>query len=203
MKTALILTLGALLGGGKLCGLPQDSVASEALEASPSRNASQVDLHQELYFAVLEGLYRDGVSTEDAKILVALDETSGHALHFVPGCPICLPATDAVRTYVARQPFQNKLHSDTFGAGLAAAESAGLRAPDLATRVAVIEVLMSRWMEQRMSLLRLTPAERSSWKSRLAEFRKKGMAYLQGDNLSSPLPLLELGRCALCDGANG
>ena len=71
--------------------------------------------HKFIFFAVLEGLYEDGVKEK------ALQAMLGTSLHdnFVYACPICMPVYQALEVYKTRPPLAgDKLGRDTFGKGL-------------------------------------------------------------------------------------
>ena len=85
------------------CSLPGEEPSAFAPFEGPSQPPEQMIL-----FAVLEGLYRDGVSTEAAASIAALDQESGIPLNFVYNCPLCMPALDAFRVYLERPDFLGK-----------------------------------------------------------------------------------------------
>ena len=74
---------------------------------------------QLVFFAVLEGLYEDGVGTDDVDRILAVDpKTKQPRLeeHFVYSCPLCMPAFDAMVLYRSRPNFYGrKDSSDNFG----------------------------------------------------------------------------------------
>ena len=190
--------LAALAAAGALRG------QAAQLEAGGRAQGLSADQQCEraIFFAVLEGLYADGVASEDAAIFVASDEL-GRAQHFVPGCPICTPAVDAVNVYLARPPLRRKVFVDTFGPGLGADERAALRSPFLDERVAAIEGHVARWMERYLERMRLSPEELSEWQNALESRRKTGMAMLFAGREAPDITALgALQRCAFCDGAN-
>src|SRR4051812_345904 len=49
------------------------------------------EMYQFLFFATLEGLYRDGVSSADVGSLLATKGKDGGYLNFIYTCPICMP----------------------------------------------------------------------------------------------------------------
>jgi hypothetical protein len=54
---------------------------------------------QFVFFAVLEGLYRDGLSTKTVELIVPR-KNKGSALsleNFIINCPLCYPAAEAFR----------------------------------------------------------------------------------------------------------
>lgn len=182
------------------------AVVPAPLDRGARGTSTPLDLDREIFFAVLEGLYVDGVSSEAVDALLAAED--GQPLHFVPGCPICMPAVDALRVYRARVPFSSKKElRDTFGPGLSEAETAALASSDRRERLATIGGLVERWIARRLEAGRPTPEERAAWEADLRFRREQGMAMLQGAQrnaraLGQDSPALELERCAFCDGAN-
>ncbi|HEU4420465.1 MAG TPA: hypothetical protein VFT55_16125, partial [Planctomycetota bacterium] len=76
-----------------------------------------------IFYAVLEGLYDEGVSTEDVDILLHQDPATRQYSYFVAGCPLCTPAIDALQLYRGRPKFYGRKEAcDTFGTGLPAKE---------------------------------------------------------------------------------
>jgi len=57
-----------------------------------------------------------------------------------------------------------------------------------------------RWIEERLSSMRLTEAERRSWQGRFEDLRKEGMGSLSGLQQAGSCAGFE--RCAVCDAAN-
>ena len=55
------------------------------------------DEHTMIFFAVLEGLYRDGASNEAVDAILRQDDKGGY-IHFVYGCPICTPSRVSARS---------------------------------------------------------------------------------------------------------
>src|SRR5437660_7208174 len=73
---------------------------------------------QLVFFAVLEGPYRDGVSNEVVDSIIP-GKGRFDPEHFVYACPICHPAFEAFRLYRQREDFYGlKAPVNTFGPGL-------------------------------------------------------------------------------------
>jgi hypothetical protein len=155
---------------------------------------------QLVLFAVLEGLYRDGVSNEDLDHIIPPGK-NGHdnfdPQHFVYACPLCHPAFEAFRLYRHREDFYGfKGRVDTFGPGLGDAVTVGLRDPDAGRRRQAIEGLINRWVRQRLDLMRLTAAEREAITREMEQGRKKGMNGLKQASQTRT-------NCPICDGSFG
>lgn len=70
--------------------------------AEPRITVDGAVFEEEIFLAVLEGLYRDGVQNAAVDAIVAEDPESGHPVNFVYACPICTPAMSAFQAYRAR-----------------------------------------------------------------------------------------------------
>ncbi len=164
-----------------------------------TERASPEDCHQQIFFAVLEGLYQDGAANEDVERILAGE--AGPEL-FVAGCPLCTPALDAFRVYRARAPLSTK-GGDTFGGGLDAEMRARLADTDFEVRWEALEALVRRYVARRLDAQRLTKGERESYRRMLEDMRKKGMALLSSQRAAGEAgPLGVMKGCALCDAAN-
>src|SRR5437764_8609195 len=94
----------------------------------PASRASQL-----VFFAVLEGLYRDGVRNADVDLIVPPGKNGPKfdLENFVYACPLCHPSYEAFRLYRQREPIYGlKAPVDTFGAGRDETVSGGLRSRD-------------------------------------------------------------------------
>lgn len=197
LRSALALSFALLSldpsaspGGGPTCRM------------EPAAGAEFDRYHQGVFFAVLEGLYRDGVSTEAARAIVEVDPDQHQFLSFVPGCPICTPALDAFLLYVGRPKFRTKPgFADTFGPGLSQAQIAQLTGGDARARRVALRGLVERWMDAWLDRMRLDPAERAQWERELAARSEKGMAILTGLREAEPERYAGFDECPLCAGA--
>ncbi len=197
LKTLSITLVVFLVAAGATALLPGN-------QTPDSKQASHEDFNELIFFAVLEGLYRDGVANDDVDIVlkkVKNDQGLEGYVHFIYGCPICIPAINAFRCYRTRPIFEGyKLESDTFGSGLAEAERNGLRSDDVEVRLDSLQTLIDRWVRQRLDTKRLDQEERRYYEQGLAGRREKAMAILesQRDTGSSVFGGSD---CAICDGA--
>jgi hypothetical protein len=180
-------------GGGEACRRAAEArVESEAYDRA-------------IFFAVLEGLYTDGVQTEVVERIVEIDPESKYPANFVYACPICMPAYDAFAAYRARPGFiARKDNKTAFGDGLASEEVRALTSGPLADRHAAIQRLVQRWMDRYVDSRRFNDEERARWRQAMEERRKKGMATLvqyraQGFGAS----YREMKQCPFCEAANG
>jgi hypothetical protein len=186
-------------GGGPECRAAQEAAASRAPKGIG-------DVEQAIFFAVLEGLYRDGVDTETARMLASTDEKSSAPLYFIQSCPLCMPAFNAMRVYAARPEFTgDKQQRSTFGPGLTAEIRAGLASPELPTRLDTFQGLIAAWTQSHLDRMRLTPEEHTKWQQWIGDLREKGNAILES-YIRQGGPYGEAYRgwkkCAVCEGSN-
>jgi hypothetical protein len=158
---------------------------------------------QLVFFAVLEGLYRDGVKNEDVDIIIPPGEHGTPKFdpeHFVYACPLCHPAFEAFRLYRQRGDFFGfKARLDTFGPGLDNSVREQLRNADTSQRRKAIEGLISRWVAQRLQLMRLSPAEHDGITREMEQARKQGMGALKTTSHATESRT----NCPICDGSFG
>lgn len=175
----------------------------EPSQNPPASERAATDYELELFLAVLEGLYEDGVSNEAVDAITVIDAEHGYPANFVWACPVCMPAYRAFLTYRARPEFTWIKGSPDFGPGLTAEQLAGLTTGEFSARQDALMELVGGWVERRMARLRLTPEENAAWRREMEERRKKGMEQLatykrQGLGGS----YARMSDCPLCDGAN-
>ena len=155
---------------------------------------------QLVFFAVLEGLYRDGISNEVVDSIIPPDKNGKARFdseHFVYACPICHPAFEAFRLYRQRGDFYGlKSPVDTFGPGLDHAVSVRLQSHDPEERRKAIEELINHWVKQRLDLMRLAEAERQAITLEMEQGRKEGMNALKSATQTRK-------NCPICDGSFG
>jgi hypothetical protein len=168
---------------------------------------------QFVYFATLEGAFADGLTNDDVGRILK-QEPAGVYMHFVYACPLCMPVINALRAYRERPEIfgyklpehQHKHH--TLGSGLDATLRTKLASDRVETRLAAVNALVKRWVERRLALMNLTPAQRKSWDERLEAGRKEGMKMLetfreQGTLKTSAPAFQNLKECAVCNAATG
>jgi len=202
-----------------LCRIAALSAALVAFTSTPPDKQTRVPLlpasaqfdmyarsyDEELFHAVLEGLYHDGVSNAVVDALLVNDAQSGYPVNFVWACPVCMPALNALRVYRARPLFTGeKLPRDTFGKGLAPELERQLTSPDDYERQIALRALIEGWIERRMQMLRLDEHERAEWTAELRRRRDIGTKYLagyRGSGMSASCAMMK--ECPSCEGAAG
>jgi hypothetical protein len=190
------------------------SAADPLPSTTVPRDALADPVGQMVFFAVLEGCYRDGVTNQVVdQLLPENPDTGGVRLeaHFVYACPLCMPALEALRTYRHRQRFLNdKAGRDSFGKGLPAGLLARLADPRHGQRLGALQELIAGWVQRRLELMRLPADERIAWNAAIAVRAAEGQRLLK-DYRSQPsgdgIGLGDLYRdwpedgCAVCNGA--
>jgi len=133
-----------------------------------------------IFYAVLEGLFEDGVAGEALELILPdarsmTLEDAPEKTNFVYACPICMPTFDALRLYQARLPFyaQKGTKYNTYGPGLSEEIMKELRGTPFQRRDA-IEALINQWIQRRLDNLKLTDCERGQIEKNLSAMRKKG-----------------------------
>lgn len=174
------------------------------------------ETYQFIFFATLEGLYRDGVSGADVESLLATKGTQGGYLNFIYTCPICMPVEGAIVTYKLRpridhlkvENYQTQEH--TFGLGLVKEVSEDLRSDKASVRLKAVNELVSKWISYRMNHSSLTNAQKKSLVEELQKRRKEGMNALRnfaaGSNGPKSMEAFAAGyeggdECAVCNAA--
>jgi hypothetical protein len=157
-----------------------------------------------VFFAVLEGLYADGVSAEAVDAVVGRKASGGAPelkATFVIECPLCHPVYEAFRAYQQRPAFAGGKR-DTFGKGLSPSLESGLRSKGLIARQRALQVVVRQWVGRRLELMRLSPAEKVEWAQRLNERSQQGRTLLGQLRRSDPWYKGWSGYagCAACDG---
>lgn len=168
------------------------------------------EAHRFVFYAVLEGCYEDGLSSNDVARILMRGPDNGAYIHFIYACPLCTPALHAFNAYRAQPPFYGMKNSTpTFGSGLDDELKKQLYSDKTEDRLIAINTLVQRWVKHRMAMLRLTDDERKTLVQSLEEMRKKGMQALKatassptngaGDK-TEPYGAKE---CAICNAAVG
>jgi hypothetical protein len=175
-------------------------------EPQVTADGDRAVFEEEIFLAVLEGLYRDGVQNAAVDAIVAEDPESGYPVNFVYACPICTPAMSAFQAYRARPGFyKDKQGRDAFGSGLApelVTRLTSTDAPDQAgDRQAAIRDLIEGWIAERLEAKRPTGAERAAWLAEMTERRNEGLSYLERYREEGIPCYATMEACAFCDGA--
>jgi len=145
---------------------------------------------QMVFFAVLEGLYTDGVPNEVVELIVSPKPKEGEnpvAKSFIIQCPLCHPVFEAFTLYQQRQPFaDDKLSRDTFGKGIDPEIVKLLKSDQLKIRLSGLRQLVRTWVERRMTMMRLTESERTDWIAKLEARSNEGVQQFRNLRATDP-----------------
>jgi hypothetical protein len=136
---------------------------------------------QTVFFAVLEGLYTDGVPDRVVDAVVPRNPKDGAnpvKTSFVVHCPLCQPVYEAFALYQKRPAFAGDAKRSAFGKGIEPELDKQLVSPDPKTRLTALKVLVQRWVGRRLTAMRLTDAEKAEWTAKLAARSGEGRGLL-------------------------
>ena len=160
--------------------------------------ASKDELRKTIFFAVLEGLYREGVSDSTVDELLKLDAETGRPVYFVYGCPICIPVYDALSVYRTRPVFyRDKGRRRDFSTTKDLEKS--LSVADRTERALGLQKMVFRMLESRLKSQRLTAEERTAWDQLLDAASDEGGKLLE----NYPEQAAWMKSCPSCSGATG
>jgi len=130
-----------------------------------------------VFFAVLEGLYTDGVPTEIAELIAPRKEVGKDEVQhsFVIECPMCHPVFEAFRLYRDRKPFASGEGRNTFGTWKGDPKIVeNLKSDQVFTRISAMGALVEPWIRKRLESMRLTEEETATWNKALLDRARKG-----------------------------
>ena len=202
MKSTLIalLTLGLclpLLAQNK----PKPDVANRNVEWQKE------EMCQFVFFAVLEGLYRDGIQNEivDAIIGDKIEKKENKVkTHFVFRCKLCHATYEAFRTYRNRPAFMQTKGASTFGKGASLDLLKKLRSKDARTRIYAMGALVRPWIMHRIKETRKTPEEKTAMKKQFTKYAQEGADLLKTHKRAKDGFYLDwsfYGSCQACEAA--
>jgi hypothetical protein len=192
--------LGVLL----IC-VPCAQSAEVGADSASSRLGAE---YQSVFFAVLEGAYRDGLSDEHLAILLTRNEPAAYE-YFIYACPLCSPSVAALEAYRSRPErfYSFKGDISTFGSGIAPDIALLLDAEDDTHRLLGIRLLLRRWIEAYATSRNLDAVDRDKWKTMIESAAGEGERILRGYRESGSVHLTapafaDEGDCAVCTGAS-
>jgi hypothetical protein len=162
-----------------------------------------------VFFAVLEGLYQDGVPDEVVDSIVPRHPKDGQnpvKTSFVFECPLCHPVYEAFALYQRRPAFSgDEKRRTTFGKGIDPELITALTSEQARTRLGALAKLVHRWVEYRLTMMRLSDTEKQEWVKKLGERSNEGRKHLS--DLLGKDPAYKgwsiYWGCAACNGTTG
>jgi hypothetical protein len=167
------------------------------------------EMCQFVFFAVLEGLYRDGIDNQVVDAILGdmrkgKDDDNKLKSHFVFRCELCHATYEAFRAYRERPTFLQSGGKSTFGEGKTDAKIvADLRSENARTRVYAMGSLVRPWILHRIEETRKTDVEKKQMKERFEKFAKEGGKLLNNLRETDELYLDWgfYGSCQACEAA--
>ena len=202
MKSTLIalLTLGLclpLLAQNK----PKPDAAKRNVEWQKE------EMCQFVFFAVLEGLYRDGIQNEIVDAIIGekiVKKENKVKTHFVFRCKLCHATYEAFRTYRNRPAFMQTKGASTFGKGADLALLKQLGSKDARTRIYSMGALVRPWIMHRIKETRKTPEEKTAMKKQFEKYALEGADLLKTHKRAKDGFYLDwsfYGSCQACEAA--
>ena len=202
MKSTLIalLTLGLclpLLAQNK----PKPDVANRNVEWQKE------EMCQFVFFAVLEGLYRDGIQNEIVDAIIGdkiVKKENKVKTHFVFRCKLCHATYEAFRTYRNRPAFMQTKEASTFGKGVDLNGLKKLRSNDARTRIYAMGALVRPWIMHRIKETRKTAEEKTAMKKQFEKYAQEGADLLKTHKRAKDGFYLDwsfYGSCQACEAA--
>ena len=141
-----------------------------------------------VFFAVLQGLYEDGVSDEVVNSIVPPDKKGREKMRhsFVLDCPLCQPTYEAFCAYQSRPRFLEEDKASSLGKGLDAKTVEGLMSKTVSTRLITLRRPIKRWVETRLVSMKLDTGERKKWWDEVSARANQGTATLRGLTVKDP-----------------
>lgn len=141
-----------------------------------------------VFFAVLQGLYEDGVSDEVVNSIVPPDKKGREKMRhsFVLDCPLCQPTFEAFCAYQARPRFLGEDRAATLGKGLSEKTVQGLMSKTVSIRLITLRGPIKRWVEARLVSMKLDAGEREKWWKDIMARSGQGTTTLNGLRATDP-----------------
>lgn len=165
------------------------------------------EMCQFVFFAVLEGLYRDGVQNEIVDAIIGekiLKKDDKVKTHFVFRCKLCHATYEAFRTYRNRPAFMQTKGASTFGKGADLASLKKLSSKDARTRIYAMGALVRPWIMHRINETRKTPEEKTAMKKQFSKYAQEGANLLKTHKRAKDGFYLDwsfYGSCQACEAA--
>ena len=165
------------------------------------------ELCQFVFFAVLEGLYRDGIQNEIVDAIIGekiLKKDDKVKTHFVFRCKLCHATYEAFRTYRNRPAFMQTKGASTFGKGSDLKLLKKLGSNDARTRIYAMGGLVRPWIMHRIKETRKTPEEKTAMKKQFEKYAQEGANLLKTHKRAKDGFYLDwsfYGSCQACEAA--
>ena len=181
--------------------------APKPAAANQSVEWQQEELCQFVFFAVLEGLYRDGVQNELVDAIIGKQVANKNdkvKTHFVFRCKLCHATYEAFRTYRNRPAFMQSKGASTFGKGADPKLLKRLSNQDARTRIYAMGEMVRPWIMHRIKETRKTAQEKMAMKKQFEKYAREGSDLLRMHKQAKDGFYLDwsfYGSCQACEAA--
>jgi hypothetical protein len=185
MRLSLILVVCGVIGSGRIIPVSAAEPTTSHVEKKlplpslqpPTQEWRSDPACQLVFFAVLEGLYTDGVPDEVVDLIVPPKaEKDGQVERcFVFRCPMCHAAYEAFVLYQRRQAFNGSNDAkSTFGRGFDAKIIDRLKSDVASTRVKAMGDLIRPWIDRKIDSIKMTVPERDALIAKMLRYAEEG-----------------------------
>jgi len=164
------------------------NTATAAKPKSPTADWYKDPLCQMIFFTTLEGLYRDGVSTEVVDLILGKESKLENKVKhdFVFRCKLCHAVYEAFALYRRRQTFSGSA-ADTFGAKKVDPKLLeALRSKEARTRVFAMGSFVQPWIKAKLHTLDLSVEDKTRLMKGLINLADEGKRLTQEHRKSDP-----------------
>ncbi|MEK7483618.1 MAG: hypothetical protein AABZ60_04705 [Planctomycetota bacterium] len=172
--SVLLVGIGFAWIGTRSLWAQEDLQYSQESEMWHHKQASQM-----IFFAVLEGLYQDGVSNEIVDLIIPPQANSEYPKleeSFIYTCELCHPAYEAFRLYRSRPNFyplyKGATATNTFGAGLSTEILKQFQSNVPEIRRKALQDLIQKWIHQSLEKMRFSEEEKYKWSQQFERMKK-------------------------------
>lgn len=144
-----------------------------ALVQDKPKPPSDAALNRFVFFAVLEGLFEDGMPAETVDLILSKND-KGEYENFIYACPICTPSVEAFRAFQMRRQFYHGRKGEAYF---------DAKPDPLFDEIAkqaqqkrynkALDTLMQRYIKRRLDRLNLSADERAVWLAALKVGQEK------------------------------
>lgn len=215
MHPALILTMCGVIGLSSPYAGAAEEAGSRQVENGlplpslqpPTQEWRSDPACQLVFFAVLEGLYTDGVPDEVVDLVVPPKDGKDDSVErcFVFRCPMCHAAYEAFVLYQRRQAFSGSNEAkSTFGKDFDLTICDSLKSDSAPTRVKAMGNLIRPWIDRKINSLEMTDVTRDALVAKMLQYAEEGNRLFQARR-ADPTSIYHewtfYGGCQACEAA--